>query len=108
MTDSECSAVADLPGLMASEGDRRDDARRLRGLVDAHYDFVWRALRYLGLGDDDAQDAAQQVMCVLARRIAEVTPGVERAFLFSTASLVAGTWRRTARRRPETATNDLR
>jgi RNA polymerase sigma-70 factor (ECF subfamily) len=103
MPDSECPTVADLTALATPEDARTDDAARLRALVDAHYDFVWRTLRYFGLCDDDAQDAAQQVMCVFARRIADVTPGAERPFLFSIARRVAGTWRRTARRRPETA-----
>ena len=59
---------------------------RVRALVDEHYDFVWRTLRYLGLTDADAEDAAQQVMCVLARRIADVErprqpdPGGKRGF----------------------------
>ncbi len=105
MPDSECSTVADLTALAAPEQARTDDAARLRTLVEAHYDFVWRTLRYLGLGNDDAQDAAQQVMCVFARRIADVSPGAERPFLFSTARHVVGTWRRTARRRPETPTD---
>jgi len=80
---------------------------RVRAAVDAHYDFVWRTMRYLGLTDADAQDGAQQVMCVLARRLAEVTPGGEKPFLFSTAMRVAAGLRRTARRRPESTDGDL-
>jgi RNA polymerase sigma-70 factor (ECF subfamily) len=101
------TALSDLSVLAALEGRTVSAEDRVRALVDEHYDFVWRTLRYLGLTDADAEDAAQQVMCVLARRIADVEPGAERPFLFSTATNVAATWRRTARRRLEDAGEDL-
>ena len=105
---SEQSAVGSRPSYrVALRAEVLDDAERLRTLIDAHYDFVWRTLRCLGLIDADAEDATQQVMCVLARRIRDVAPGAERSFLFSTATHVAGTLRRTARRRPEDAEEDL-
>jgi RNA polymerase sigma-70 factor (ECF subfamily) len=112
MVDSTATTAAELPERAARAheapvGDGAADAARLRVLVDEHFDFVWRTLRCLGLGDADAEDAAQEVMCVLARRIAEVRPGSERPFLFSTATNVAGTWRRTARRHPEDAEDGL-
>ena len=65
--------------------DRPSDAARLRSALDRHYDFVWRTLRYLGVPDGDADDSAQQVFCVLARRIGDVVPGTEMAFLFKSA-----------------------
>ena len=102
MTESDCSTMPDVPELPVSVPDSTEDAGRIRALVDGHYDFVWRTLRYLGLGEADAEDGAQQVMCVLARRLADVKPGAERPFLFSTATNVAATWRRTQRRHPET------
>jgi RNA polymerase sigma-70 factor (ECF subfamily) len=113
LTDSDCPPVPDAGNVPevaeqpASDPDASDKARRLRELVDDHYDFVWRSLRYLGLSDADAEDGAQQVMCVLARRLGDVMPGAERPFLFSTAANVAATVRRTQRRHPETAADDL-
>ncbi|HEY1695048.1 MAG TPA: sigma-70 family RNA polymerase sigma factor [Polyangiaceae bacterium] len=104
MTRTECNA-ADMPSLARERASMPVD--RVRGVVEAQYDFVWRTLRTLGLGGADAEDAAQQVMCVLARRIDDVEAGAERAFLFSTATHVASTWRRTARRHPEDASDDL-
>jgi RNA polymerase sigma-70 factor (ECF subfamily) len=101
------TALSDLSVLAALEGRTVSAEDRVRALVDEHYDFVWRTLRYLGLTDADAEDAAQQVMCVLARRIADVEPGAERPCLFSPATNVAATWRRTARRRLEDAGEDL-
>jgi RNA polymerase sigma-70 factor (ECF subfamily) len=113
LTDSDRSAMpdsrdasdeADPPVAHPEAG---DDARRLRTVIDAQHDFVWRSLRYLGLSPADAEDGAQQVMCVLARRLHDVTPGAERPFLFSTATRVAATIRRTQRRHPETPADDL-
>jgi RNA polymerase sigma-70 factor (ECF subfamily) len=106
---ADCSypGVADLPHGEEPRAAPRDDARRVQALAEEHFDFVWRTFRYLGLSEADAEDAAQEAMCVLARRIADVVPGSERPFLFSTATHIAATWRRTARRRPETADDDL-
>lgn len=94
------SAAADAAAL-----DRPD--ARLRAIVEQHYDFVWRTLRVVGLTDANAEDAAQQVMCVAARRMGEIRAGAERSFLFSTAMRVAAEFRRTARRRPVTSDADV-
>jgi RNA polymerase sigma-70 factor (ECF subfamily) len=80
---------------------------RLRTLIDHHYDFVWRTLRYLGVPDANAEDAVQQVLCVLARRLDDIAAGAEVPFLFSTARRVASETRRTARRRPAPSTHDV-
>ncbi len=103
----QCSALAGPPDVGEARVDSQAQAARVRALVDAHFDFVWRTLRYSGLNEADAEDAAQEVMCVLARRITDVVPGVERPFLFSTATRVAASWRRTARRRPEARDEDV-
>ncbi len=80
-----------------------DQARRQRlsALVDEHFAFVWRSMCRLGVPRADAEDAAQEVFLVLARRLADVDVGRERAFLFATAARVACTRRRGARRRRE-------
>jgi RNA polymerase sigma-70 factor (ECF subfamily) len=107
MTETGCSPIpapARLPEAERSDGSA---SSRVRAAVDEHYDFVWRTMRYLGLTDADAQDGAQQVLCVLARRLGEVTPGAERPFLFATAVRVAAGLRRSARRRPEATEEDL-
>ncbi len=71
---------------------------RLRRVIDCHYDSLWRTLRYLGVPDASVDDAAQQALCVLARRLSEVAPGAEMGFLFATAIRVASETRRSARR----------
>jgi RNA polymerase sigma-70 factor (ECF subfamily) len=80
---------------------------RLRELVDGHYDFVWRSLRRLGVADGDIDDAAQQVFCTAARKLAAIRSGSARAFLFQTALRVAADSRRSRRRRREVAEDEI-
>ncbi|APR76022.1 RNA polymerase sigma factor RpoE [Minicystis rosea] len=82
------------------------DEARLRALFEAEFDFVWRSLRRLGLQPVEADDGAQQVFVVAARRIHEVTQGHERAFLFETARRIASDIRRLHTRRREVFTVD--
>lgn len=65
------------------------DQKRLRSIFDAHYDFVWRLLRRLGLDGATAEDGAQQVFMVAARRLSDIEAGRERAFVAGTAVRVA-------------------
>jgi RNA polymerase sigma-70 factor (ECF subfamily) len=81
--------------------------RRLRGLIDAQYDFIWRSLRRLGVADGDVDDAAQQVFVIAARKLAAIRVDRERSFLFQTALRVAADCRRTCRRRREVAEDQL-
>lgn len=77
------------------------DEARLRSMLDEHFDFVWRSLRRLGLPAHVADDGTQRVFVVASRRLAEIEPGCERAFLFRTAMHVANSERRTLARRRE-------
>lgn len=74
---------------------------RLQSLVTAHLDFVWRSLLRLGVPPADVDDATQSVWIVLARRLPEIAPGNERAFLFGVALRVASDARRRSRKRRE-------
>src|SRR6185503_5602514 len=40
-------------------------------VYDAHFEFVWRSLRQLGVAEADANDAAQDVFVVVHKRLAE-------------------------------------
>jgi RNA polymerase sigma-70 factor, ECF subfamily len=82
------------------EGAVKDDAR-LRSIVLEHYDFVWRSLRRLGVAESQVDDAAQQVLLVLARKLTDVHEGAERSFLFGTAVRVASDHRKKVARRRE-------
>jgi RNA polymerase sigma-70 factor, ECF subfamily len=78
-----------------------EDPARLRSAVTEHYELVWRTLRRLGVPEHSVEDAAQQVLVVLARRLHEVRPGAERAFMISTATRVAADARKMHVRRRE-------
>lgn len=80
---------------------------RLRGMVADHYDAVWRTVRFLGIPNAAADDVAQEVFCIAARKLADIVPGKERSFLLSTAWRVASEGRRAARRRPTTSGVDV-
>lgn len=81
--------------------------RRFREMVDAHYDFIWRSLRRLGVTQGDADDATQQVFVTAARKLAKIRLGSERSFLFQTALRTAADNRRTHRRRREVTADEI-
>ncbi len=95
---AEATALDDRPSGVSL---RADSAPRLEALVHAHFDLVWRSVRRFGVREADADDAAQEVFLVAARRIDAIEAGAERSFLIGTALRVASTRRRSARRRPE-------
>ena len=113
MAESPHPATLPLSTALASNPAREAQPARanasvpVAALVEQHYDFVWRTLRFLGIDDASAEDGAQEAMCVFARRIDEIAPGAERSFLFTTAMRVAATLRRTIRRRPESGDTDV-
>jgi RNA polymerase sigma-70 factor (ECF subfamily) len=80
---------------------------RIRALVDAHYEFVWRALRRLGVRVGDIDDGVQRVFLVASGKIEAIRADSERSFLFQTAFRVAADSRRTERRRREVQGDDL-
>ncbi len=92
-------STADSPG--AAVGDAR-----LRAVIDEHADFIWRTLRRLGLPPEAADDAAQRVFIVASRRLTDIVPGAEGAFLFQTAVHVASRARRAHGRRREDLQED--
>lgn len=88
-----------------AETTRGRDAR-LTGIVRQHYAFVWRSLRRLGVPEADADDAAQRVLEVIARRLADIEPRAEKSFLFQTALRVASDLRRSRGRARTIADED--
>jgi RNA polymerase sigma-70 factor (ECF subfamily) len=77
------------------------DEARLRSIVDANFDPLWRFLRRLGVAEADVDDAIQEVILVLARKLGQVALGSERSFVFSTAFRVASDMRKRSKRRRE-------
>jgi RNA polymerase sigma-70 factor (ECF subfamily) len=96
--------LASLPSSERAEAGARE--ARLRQLVDAHYDSIWRVLRRFGVPSHEADDAAQRVFVVTARRLDEIDPAREYAYLMGIAVRTASEIRRTLRRRREDAASD--
>jgi RNA polymerase sigma-70 factor (ECF subfamily) len=86
------------PAGSASDG---TGDRSIEALVQRQYGFVWRVLRGFGLSRADADDAAQQVFMIAARKLDSITPGSERSFVYGSALRVANNARRGLRRRRE-------
>jgi RNA polymerase sigma-70 factor, ECF subfamily len=96
------SSIARGPLVPRSENDVRFNT-----MVGAHFDFVWRLLRRMGLECADADDAAQQVFMIAARRLRDIPPDNERTFLYGTTRRVLANLRRGVRRRRETGEEAL-
>lgn len=94
-------AVAMLATRETHPAGPRPDEARLRRLFDDYFAWVWRFVRRLGVAEPHADDAAQQIFCVLAERLGELEIGKEKSFLAGTALRVASNHRRSARRRRE-------
>ena len=75
------------------------DSLRVRALVDAHYDFVWRQLRRFGVSEADADDGAQQVFLAAMNKLDSTPTDTERSLLFGIVRRVAANARRGVARR---------
>jgi RNA polymerase sigma-70 factor, ECF subfamily len=98
------AAAIDGPAspVWMSGADAKQREARFTSIVRAEFDVTWRLLRRLGVPEGDVDDAVQEVIWVLARRIEGIEYGRERAFMLGTAYRVAATARRTLRRRRDT------
>ena len=85
----------------------RSHERRLRDLVLTEGDFVTRSLRNLGVWGGELDDCVQKVFLVAARRLQEIEPGKERAFLFACAQNTAAHFRRSLARKREVSDDVL-
>ncbi|HVY49388.1 MAG TPA: sigma-70 family RNA polymerase sigma factor [Minicystis sp.] len=69
-------------------------------VYEEHFDFVWRAVRQLGVAAASLDDAAQDVFVVAYRRLGDFDGrATVRAWLFGIAMRVASDYRRTVRRK---------
>src|ERR1044072_3392325 len=80
------TARAGEPGPTSTDVERAD---RLRTVAREHFPAVWRFLRRLGFDAHVVDDAAHDLFLVALRRIDDVAPGRERAFLFGAALKIA-------------------
>ena len=87
-------ASTGAPGSLEAMSRRRVEETRLREAAEAHFERVWRFLWTLGVPKASLDDAAQEVFLVAANKFADIRPGSERAYLFSTAVHIAHKFRR--------------
>jgi RNA polymerase sigma-70 factor (ECF subfamily) len=90
----------------ASTGPAASCRPSLESLVADYYSFVWRQLRGFGLSTADAEDAAQQVFMIAARKLDTITQERARSFLYGTSLRVANNARRGLRRRREVSDDE--
>jgi RNA polymerase sigma-70 factor, ECF subfamily len=74
---------------------------RVRALLDAHFVFIWRLLRRLGVPEADIDDAVQTVFVVASDKLDRIEPSSERSFLFGVALRIQASLRRSTSRRKE-------
>ncbi|MEO8903537.1 MAG: RNA polymerase sigma factor [Polyangiaceae bacterium] len=78
-----------------------------RALYEAHFDFVWRALRRLGVREPDVLDLAQKVFLTAHFKLAEFEGrSLISTWLFGIAQRVASDYRRSALIRREVSTDN--
>jgi RNA polymerase sigma-70 factor (ECF subfamily) len=69
-------------------------------VYEAHFDFVWRSLRLLGVPAEAVEDATQDSFSVVSRQLASFEGrSALRTWLFAILQRVAANHRRTARRK---------
>jgi RNA polymerase sigma-70 factor (ECF subfamily) len=79
---------------------------RLKELLRSEFRTVWRFVRRFGVPEDSADDAAQEVFIIAARKLDEIEVGQERRFLFGVAVKVAANARRARAKRPDRADSE--
>lgn len=79
----------------------------LKSLFERHYASVWRLLRRFGVPAPALDDAAQEVFWVAARRLSDIRPGSETAFLYGVALRIASNHLRRERHPAATLELDL-
>jgi len=101
--------VPNWSALATSAADAEPEASvaRVEQIFSRHLDAVWRTARDLGVLPRDLEDVAQEVMVVCVRRLPDIDPLRERAFLLATTARIAANWRRARRRRPTESVENL-
>lgn len=93
-------AVPQLTLLVGIAAPAAQSERDARAMYEAHFSFVWRNLRRLGVSPERLEDVAQEVFLVVHRRWASFdrTAASEQTWLFGITLRVAQNERRAARR----------
>jgi len=95
------TVAAGTAGRSAGVVGALDRHARIRWLVEEHLELVSRTLRNAGVPHADLDDEVQRTFIIAVRRLDDVQPGAERAFLSQVALNLAWHARRSAARRRE-------
>lgn len=76
---------------------------RALGVMHRQLDAMYRTARRLGVSEADVEDVIQDVLLVVLRRLDDIEPDKERAFVVGVTARTAQTWHRRRRRHPEDA-----
>lgn len=101
MADGASQAGRALPREEAEKVSAPAAPLEFRALFEAQYASVWRLLRRFGVAHAQLDDAAQEVFWVTARRLPDIEPGREAAFLYGVALRVASNLLRRKKELPE-------
>jgi RNA polymerase sigma-70 factor (ECF subfamily) len=94
------------PTVPCDEEDAVHADTPMRTLFQTHYAAIWRLLRRLGVHAAGLDDAAQEVFWVAARKLTEIRPGREHAFLCGVAIRVASHEHHRRKTTPAVAADD--
>jgi len=88
-------------GSPANEHSARAEPSDLSAVYDAHFRYVWRCLRSLGVHDAQVDDAMQDVFVVAARKLEAFDGGAAlRTWLYAIALRIARKYRERLRKEP--------
>ena len=76
----------------------RSGRARLEKMFRDHHKVVWRTVCRFGLAAPDAADVGQEAYLIAGRRLEDIRPGSELAFLIGTAVRLAKNYKRKAAR----------
>lgn len=82
-------------------GDLDLAADRYERVVEQNLNAAWRVARRCGVHANHLDDVIQEVFLVVARKLPDVAPHAERAFVAAVTTRVAANWRRCQARHPE-------
>jgi RNA polymerase sigma-70 factor (ECF subfamily) len=93
------SLLEDGTSPSVAHGEVDDHAREKEkvALIRAHLTAVWGFLRRLGLSQEDAEDAAQEVFLTAVNKFDAIVEGQEKRFLFGIAVRIASRRRRSTK-----------
>jgi RNA polymerase sigma-70 factor (ECF subfamily) len=90
---------------MTASGSSDRSSLDFEQVYEAHFDFVWRSLRLLGVRDEALEDAAQDTFSVVSRQLPRFEGrSALRTWLFAILQRVAANHRRRRRRKQQPLT----